>query len=161
VATTGAPRVSFQWQKDGADIPGARQSRYTIASVQPSDAGTYRCVVTTTLGSVVSDEATLALIVQKYPRIGDVNVDGAIEGYDATLIKYLSDWGEAGLAGHLAANGHAAADSRLADVNRDGRVELWDATLLYYTLLLGRDTVNAFLDSRGMPLCHVGDAYRD
>ena len=113
------------------------------------------------MGSVVSDEATLVLIVTKYPRIGDVNVNGAIEGYDGTLIKYLAEWGDAGLAEHLAANGHAAADARLADVNRDGRVELWDAALVYYTLLLGRDTLNAFLDSRRMPLCHVGDPYRD
>jgi hypothetical protein len=56
-ATANAP-LTFQWSKDGSDIAGASSSVYTIASVQLSDAGTYRCVVGTTLCQSTAITAT-------------------------------------------------------------------------------------------------------
>lgn len=38
--------VTYQWQKDGVDIPGATSSIYTISNVQLSDFGLYRCIIT-------------------------------------------------------------------------------------------------------------------
>jgi len=52
---------SYQWQKDGVDIPGATSSEYGIASVTAGDVGTYTVVVTNSAGSVTSNAATLAI----------------------------------------------------------------------------------------------------
>ena len=161
VTAAAGERMFFQWQKDAADIPGATAVRYTIDAVQAQDAGSYRCVVSTTYGSVVSDAVSLALLVKRYPRIGDVDVDGTIEGHDGTLIRYLADWGEERFLRHVATTGQGSVDIRLADVNGDGRVQRWDAALLFYAKILGKDTVNAFLKSRGMPLCHLGEPYTE
>jgi hypothetical protein len=38
--------LSFQWKKDGTDIPGATDSVYTVASATPGDAGVYTVAVT-------------------------------------------------------------------------------------------------------------------
>jgi hypothetical protein len=57
----GDPDPTFQWRKNGVDIPGATDSTLTINSVTPSDAGTYSVVVTNSAGSATSDDATLTV----------------------------------------------------------------------------------------------------
>ena len=53
VNTTGtAP--AYQWQVNGANIPGATSSSYTQNNVQPAAAGNYTVVVTNAVGSVTS-----------------------------------------------------------------------------------------------------------
>jgi hypothetical protein len=59
VTATG-PAPSYQWKKDGVDIPAATGASYSIASVQPGDAGDYTAVVTE-CGSVTSASATLSV----------------------------------------------------------------------------------------------------
>lgn len=55
--------LSYQWQKDGEDIVGATSSTYTIGAVSESDAGTYRCVVTNTLGESTATAASTGCAV--------------------------------------------------------------------------------------------------
>lgn len=52
---------TFQWRKDGVDIPGATSATYTIASLQTSDAGKYSVLVSVAAGSETSREATLTV----------------------------------------------------------------------------------------------------
>jgi hypothetical protein len=40
-----AGEVSYQWTKDGAEIQGATDAEYSVASVTEDDEGAYRCVV--------------------------------------------------------------------------------------------------------------------
>jgi hypothetical protein len=47
----------WQWQQNGAAITGATQSSYSIASPQPTAAGIYTAVATTTTGSATSSPA--------------------------------------------------------------------------------------------------------
>jgi hypothetical protein len=57
VAATGQASIlplSYQWQKNGMDIPGATSSSYTISNAQNSDAAFYRAVVSGRLGPVSS-----------------------------------------------------------------------------------------------------------
>ncbi|MBS1912499.1 MAG: DUF2341 domain-containing protein [Bacteroidetes bacterium] len=44
VKATGT-NVTYQWRKDGAAIPGATSSTYTITNAQPENSGNYDCVV--------------------------------------------------------------------------------------------------------------------
>ncbi|MBT63012.1 MAG: hypothetical protein CML13_07350 [Puniceicoccaceae bacterium] len=54
--------VSYQWQKDGVDIPGATSSSYSIAATEPSSAADYSVVVSTPAGSTPSAAASLTVI---------------------------------------------------------------------------------------------------
>ena len=53
----------YQWQKNGATIPGATNASYTIADAQSSDAGDYRVVITNSANSVTSSAVTLTVNV--------------------------------------------------------------------------------------------------
>ncbi|MCC6322424.1 MAG: immunoglobulin domain-containing protein [Phycisphaerales bacterium] len=61
VVATGAAPLSYQWQKDGADVAGATSPTLNIPSVAAGNAGAYWCVVTNSCGSTFSDAATLTL----------------------------------------------------------------------------------------------------
>jgi hypothetical protein len=51
----GTPPLIYQWRKNGANIPGATNSSYTITNVQVSDGGTYTVVVKNDYGVATSD----------------------------------------------------------------------------------------------------------
>jgi sugar lactone lactonase YvrE len=61
VQTSGTPAPSYQWRKNGADIPGATNSSYTISSVGSLSTGTYDVVVTNPLATLTSNPASLTL----------------------------------------------------------------------------------------------------
>ena len=90
--------------------------------------------------------------------IGDVNKDGAIEDWDATLIQYVAYYGEAAVNDWLRSQGAPEVDVRLADADLDGSVSDFDATLLRYTNYYGLPFVNNWLSSNGLPLAHIGEA---
>lgn len=63
VAAAGASPLVYQWRKDGSAISGATASSYTIANVQPGDAGTnYSVVVANSFGSITSSNTTLTVV---------------------------------------------------------------------------------------------------
>ena len=59
VLASGTPEPTYQWQREGTNIPGATASSLVFINVQPSIAGTYRVVVTNLVGFVVSSNAVL------------------------------------------------------------------------------------------------------
>jgi hypothetical protein len=59
ILASGTPQPTFQWQREGTNIPGATASSLVFNNVQASSAGTYRVIVTNLLGSVVSSNASL------------------------------------------------------------------------------------------------------
>ena len=59
IVATGNP--SFQWQKDGVDIPGATQATFTIDAVASADVGSYSCVLSRACGTFSSEAASLQL----------------------------------------------------------------------------------------------------
>jgi hypothetical protein len=61
VSAGGTPPLHYQWQKNSADIAGANSSSLTLTSVTSADAATYRVVVTNTVSSVTSSDATLVV----------------------------------------------------------------------------------------------------
>ncbi len=61
VAASGSGTLSYQWYKDSSAITGATSTTYTIASVATTDAGTYDCIVTNSVGSATSSAATLTV----------------------------------------------------------------------------------------------------
>jgi hypothetical protein len=54
VVAGGAPPLSYRWQWNGNDLPGATNATLLITNVQPARAGDYAVVVANSSGSVTS-----------------------------------------------------------------------------------------------------------
>lgn len=103
VAVSGAPDATYQWRRNGFEIPGARGAMLELAGVQVTDEGRYDCVVTTPCGFLVSRGAELSVCPANF------NCDGrvSIEDYDAFVAAF------------------EVGDER-ADVNGDGFLDFFD-----------------------------------
>lgn len=62
VAANGNPSPSYQWRKNGTNIPGATSATLALNNVQPADAANYSVVVTNSVSSVASANATLTVV---------------------------------------------------------------------------------------------------
>jgi hypothetical protein len=60
VATGSSP--TYQWQKDGTAIAGATSASYTLADLQPLNAGLYRATVTNAGGSTLTNPAIVGVV---------------------------------------------------------------------------------------------------
>jgi endonuclease/exonuclease/phosphatase family metal-dependent hydrolase len=61
VNATGTPPLSFQWQCQGTNLPGAMSSNLTLTGVTFAQAGFYAAVVTNAAGSTLSDPVVLSV----------------------------------------------------------------------------------------------------
>jgi pectate lyase len=61
VAAGGTAPLSYQWQKDGADIAGATSASLSVVNAQDADAGTYTVIASNAAGSVSSAGAALTV----------------------------------------------------------------------------------------------------
>jgi hypothetical protein len=59
--------TTFQWFKDGVALAGDTASTLIINGATPEDSGTYECIATDSLGSIVSDQASLDVITSVNP----------------------------------------------------------------------------------------------
>lgn len=59
VSATGSGPISYQWRKDGVDIPGATQANYVISTAMPVYAGVYDCVVKNAWEELITSPAKL------------------------------------------------------------------------------------------------------
>ena len=60
--TASGEYLTYQWQLNGALIPGAIQSSLTISNVSPANAGTYTVLVTDPAGSVTSTPMQVSVL---------------------------------------------------------------------------------------------------
>jgi len=61
VSASGGGTLSFQWQKNGADILGENGASLIMGNAQLTDAGEYAVIVSNSIGSVVSFSALLII----------------------------------------------------------------------------------------------------
>ena len=61
VVATGTAPLKYQWKFNSANISGATNTSYTIASAQTNNAGIYTVTITNVAGSVTSAMATLSI----------------------------------------------------------------------------------------------------
>jgi len=70
VSATGSLPLAYQWQKNGVDVPGETSpSLMTLPALQFDNNTTYRCRVSNSLGTVVSNAATLTVQTNLPPAI--------------------------------------------------------------------------------------------
>lgn len=87
IEASGAPPLSYQWQRNNVNISGATSSSYTLANVSASDNGAqFRCVVTNAYGNATSNSATLT-VTPNNPPIGTITapVDGSFYSAGDTI----------------------------------------------------------------------------
>ncbi|MHC1764972.1 MAG: LamG-like jellyroll fold domain-containing protein [Verrucomicrobiia bacterium] len=98
VLATGSLPLQYQWQKNGADIPGATGSSLTLASLQTTDGADYSVVVSNDAGSLPSDVATLTVadvskpVITEQPRSRTVlpgaSVTFSVAATGSTVFEY-------------------------------------------------------------------------
>ena len=62
VQATGTAPLQYQWLRNDEPLPTQTDFTLTIPSAQPSDSGSYRCRVTNTAGSDLSDPAAVQVL---------------------------------------------------------------------------------------------------
>jgi hypothetical protein len=62
VVAAGTAPLTYQWRRNGVNIPGATSATLTLANVTTANAGSYRVIVRNSAGSVTSTAATLSVI---------------------------------------------------------------------------------------------------
>jgi len=94
VNVVGADTLTYQWKKNGVNIPGAINPSYTIPSVSLSDNGNlYFCTVTNSSGSAVSRFARLTVTASdKRVTVGQALLYDFQEGVGDT-VKDVSGFG--------------------------------------------------------------------
>ena len=86
VGVEGTAPFTFQWQRDGGDIPGATEPTYTIDPVTAAEEGaSFRVIVTNAAGSETSDAAVLSVrgphkVAVSFSEAGPVINRGTLEG---------------------------------------------------------------------------------
>ena len=85
VAATGSAPLAFQWQFNGAAIPGATSNVFNRPIVRAEDVGYYSVVVSNTIGTAVSTNAFLSLFDSPY-----ISAVQATPGERAALISWFT-----------------------------------------------------------------------
>lgn len=83
----GAAPLSYQWQKDGTDVPGATSATLSLLNITFSNAGTYRLRVSNGFSATLSDAAQL--LIPGPPTISSVADRSIDEDTDAGPIPFV------------------------------------------------------------------------
>lgn len=94
VELTETGTFTYQWKKNGVDIPGATGANLTVPNVQKSDAGDYTVVISNSGGSITSAPATVFVLdaVSSADRIAQWDFDqGDLSATLGVPLEYRGD----------------------------------------------------------------------
>ena len=115
--------LTYQWQFNGAAIPGATASSYSIPGAQPADAGRYAVVLGNPVGALASEPALLTVFVQPAPPQLDPLSAFLPDGSFRVFFR-----GDAGFTYAIEVSTDLAVWETLTTVfSADGTVEYFDA----------------------------------
>ncbi len=120
-ASTTATPLTYQWQKDGANIAGATRATLTIDSPQASDAGTYVCVLTNPAGLVTTSAATLTVLFAA--RLANASMRTTLATGQSIIVGFVVSGGSKDVL--VRAAGPALSQFGLSAAMADPRLELY------------------------------------
>ncbi|MGB2779076.1 MAG: choice-of-anchor D domain-containing protein, partial [Candidatus Acidiferrum sp.] len=102
VVAAGTAPLSYQWQKNGANIAGATGTSYTTPATATTDSGsTFDVVVSNTAGTITSATATLTVNAAPAPAIqvspSPMNFGSEVVGSNSTQTLIITNTGTATL----------------------------------------------------------------
>jgi Regulator of chromosome condensation (RCC1) repeat len=81
----GATPLSYQWQFNGTNVPGATRAIFTVPNAQPNQAGAYSVIVSNALGTATSPDALLSVLPKEaLIEPASVMINGEQFGFAAT-----------------------------------------------------------------------------
>ncbi|MBL9204867.1 MAG: immunoglobulin domain-containing protein [Opitutaceae bacterium] len=84
-AATGEGTITYQWSKDGANLPGATSASLSLTSVTTASAGSYRVAATNAGGTTQSNIALLTVVEPVVPPVFTVQPAGQTVTAGATV----------------------------------------------------------------------------
>lgn len=84
-AEVGQGELTYQWKKDGTDIPGATEATYTLDFVEKADSGDYSVVVSANGEDVESEIASLDVLGFNAAPFGVATQSSQLGGYGPDL----------------------------------------------------------------------------
>lgn len=151
-----------------SDNHDANVSLVVTGSVNVNAPGVYTLtyVATDSSGNTSQVQRTVTVVAKEVPPapqgtyvglIGDVDNNGVIDSWDASLVYYLNVYGTSTLNNLLKRLGRNPAVPALADVDQNGVVNSWDHQVISFVLTNGLTSTNDILAANGQPLAHVGE----
>lgn len=129
VIASGTGSLSYQWKKDGTDIPGATSSSHSISAANAAHMGLYRVVVSSAYGVVTSDPATLVVnavtvaapTILTQPTSGLTAVQGGTAAFSVTAsgtgaLSYQWTKGGANLSNSAGITGATSPDLSMTNL---------------------------------------------
>jgi hypothetical protein len=115
VTASGTSPLSYQWQKNGADITGATSASYTTLATTTADSGEqFRVVISNSAGNATSNTATLTV----NPGTANSSVDVVTYHYDG--MRWGTNLNETTLT---PANVNATTFGKKGEFAVDGRID--------------------------------------
>jgi hypothetical protein len=92
-AGSGSPPISYQWRKNGVNIPGATGEDYTINQASTSDIGSYDLISSNACGSDISSPAKLGVYAFSLtPTSQNFGVSGSTGIVNVTATSASCSW---------------------------------------------------------------------
>ncbi len=88
VGSLGTTPFTYQWQKNGVNIPGETNPILTLNNVAPEDEADYRVIVSNSAGNTTSNVATLTVIANTLPIAEILNPGPGITYAVGTSIEF-------------------------------------------------------------------------
>ena len=73
----GTPPFTYQWRKDGVDLPGQTAATYNVKAATAADAGLYSVRITNAAGSTISDNAAATIVVKPANAVSAITTGAA------------------------------------------------------------------------------------
>jgi hypothetical protein len=146
VTASGTAPLTYQWQKNGSNIPGAASTQLALNNVQPADAGSYAVAVSNLAGTATSASATLTVVAPTSLSTaadfdGDGQPDLIFQDSSGSLAAWLMNGTTLASAGFLNPRNVGDTNYRIVgngDFNGDGREDLLfqhlDGTLAIWSM---------------------------
>ena len=110
VAASGTPAPTYQWQRNGVNVTGKTSPTYVLTNASDAQAGTFRCIVTNSQGSVTSNPSVLTFAAAPNPgRVINLSVLTALAANESMSMGTVL--GGVGTSGNKALLARAAGPS--------------------------------------------------